>query len=117
MPSEETGLAMQAQTALSAIKQLTNEWKTKVNRIDERFYNARRPHHQVIQSLQERYEERAIELAADVAPFSRSGRRLPPDDIEVVDEGITLCWHSDYDYRSHTVTWAELEQEDSDDQI
>ena len=116
MPTDETSLAQRAQTALAEVKQLTEEWRAKASQLDARYYNARRPHYQVIQDLQERYEERAIELASDVAPFSRSGRRLPPDDIDVVEEGITLRWHSDYDYRRRTVTWAELEHEDNDGQ-
>ncbi|HDR9103628.1 hypothetical protein P5X00_34545 [Paraburkholderia sp. A2RO-4L] len=118
MPQDEACLAQRAQAALAELKRLADDRYAATRRVEEYFDNARRPHNLVIQALQERYEERAIELAAQKAPFSRSGRRLPPDELEVVDDGLMLSWHSDYDYRSHTVTWAELEKpEDSDDQL
>jgi hypothetical protein len=73
-------------------------------------------HHRLLRELVERFEERAIALSEDEAPVSRSRMPLRPTEISATVEGIELYWEADWPSypHSHTVTWAELMNEETE---
>ncbi|MEX3984116.1 hypothetical protein AB4Y45_34750 [Paraburkholderia sp. EG287A] len=67
-------------------------------------------HTRMLSDLVGEYEERAIELAEDDAPVSRSRVPLRPTEITATPDGLELFWEADWPAYpvTHTVTWAAL---------
>lgn len=96
-----------AQVTIAAAKQARQE---AVDAADRVYWAATQASHQQLRELLERYEEPAFDLACESnrPPRTRSGGFQRPDDVEVREEGIHMCWHDDHDFRSYTATWDEL---------
>ena len=102
----------QANEIIASAKQVRQQ---AIAAADQAYCDAAQPSHARLQHLQARYEELAFDLAceADRPPRYRSGSFQRPDDVEVREEGVHMCWHDDYDFRNFTATWAELQAEET----
>jgi hypothetical protein len=112
-PDEDASLTKKVEHALEGIRVEDEAFAKNKAGAEERRRIRTMAHRKLLDSVEERFEEIAFEVAceAKAAPYSRNGQHEKPESVHITTKGFSLSWDDNNGhYTNYLATWDDLEK-------
>lgn len=108
-------ISTQVTENLAQVKQLQNELYYAKYELEKSYNQKIAVHENFINTLKEKYEDIAFEIAIkeNQCPKGRWGSPLDPTEVHLTSEGVVLTWEDEHPYHASsfhyfTATWEQI---------